>query len=245
MRKFVDLNLRPLIRDIDQVETMVNKSSELGYHCVGISIPQGAKRKEIRMLEKICNDVGIDLATRVDLFPKTPRELLSNLRRVRRRFEVVSVICASKPVARQAAKDRRVDLLLFPTDSRKRFFDLAEAKLASGVSASLEITTEPLLLLRGISKIRLLSCLRREAKIAKKFNVPIVVSSGATTEYLLRTPQDNAALTTLFDLTLPHRLCAISENPKAIIVRNRGKLSKDYVAPNVRVIRRGKPCSSV
>ena len=113
MRKFVDLNLRPLIRDIGQVETMVNKSSELGYHCVGISIPQGAKRKEIRMLEKICNDVGIDLATRVDLFPKTPRELLSNLRRVRRRFEVVSVICASKPVARQAAKDRRVDLLLF------------------------------------------------------------------------------------------------------------------------------------
>ena len=220
MRTFVDLNLRPVIMDNDQVVTMVNKSSELGYHCVGISSPQNAKRKEIRMLEKICNDVGIDLTTRVDLFPNTPRELLSSLRRVRRRFEVVAVICTSKPVARQAAKDRRVDLLVFPTDSRKRFFDLAEAKLASRVSASLEITMKRLLLLRGPSKIRLLSCLRREVKIAKKFNVPIVVSSGATTEYLLRTPQDYAALTTLFDLTLSRGLCAISENPKAIIARN-------------------------
>ena len=213
MRRFGDLHLRPSMGDLSQVERVVSRSSELRYHFVGMSLPLDTSRQRVRQLRKICCDVGVDFVTRVDLAPKTSRGLLEMLRRFRRKFEVVSAVCVSKPVARQAAKDRRVDLLSFPTDPRKRFFDTAEAELASNASTALEIDMAPLLLLRGFSRIRLISRLRREVEIARRLKVPVVASSGATNEYLLRGPHDYAALAALFDLTIPVGLQALSENP--------------------------------
>ena len=245
MRKFVDLHLRPVIRDFNQVEDMISRSYELGYGLLGIPLPPDVQRQTVGRLQQICSDVGIDLVTRVDLTPKTSRELLKGLRRLRRKFEVVSVSCASKSVARQAAKDRRVDLLSFPTDSRKRFFDFAEAELASKALAYLEIDMEPLLSLKGGLRIRFLSHLRREVEIANKFKVPIVISSGATNRYFLRAPRDYAALVTLFDLPPSLGLHALSDNPLAIVKRNREKLSPGYVAPGIRVIKEGKNCLGV
>ncbi|MDH5267331.1 MAG: hypothetical protein OEW62_06585 [Candidatus Bathyarchaeota archaeon] len=238
MRKFVDPHFRPSIANSNQVEKMINKSSELGYHLIGIPIQPNLVRGTIHELQRICSDAKIDIVTRLDLAPNTPHELLLDLRRFRRRFEIVSVTCNSKSVARQAAKDRRVDLLSFPaTNLRKRFFDYAEAELASKALSSLEIDMAPLLSLKGFSRIRLLSRLRKEVVIAKRFGVPVILSSGAKDPYLMRSPYDYAALATLFDMPQEPALCALSENPLAIIKRNREKLSSDYIAPGIRIIR--------
>ena len=239
MRRFVDLRLCPSPKNHDQAEKMILKSSELGYRLVGIPLSLSVTQDETSLLKKICKDAKIDFVARVDFAPKTPGELLQDLRRFRRKFEVVSVTCTSKRVARQAAKDRRVDLLSFPaTDIHKRFFDRAEAELASKALSCLEIEMAPLLSLSGYSRIRLLSRLQREVAIAKKFNVPVVISSGATNEYLMRSPHDYAALAILFDMPLPYALGALSEAPLTIVERNREKLSPAYVAPGVRVVRR-------
>ncbi len=237
MRRFVDLHLRASIKDLVQVERMIRKSSELGYHQVGLVLSPNVMRDQITLLHNICTDFKIDLVKRVNLSPRTPGELLRNLRRLRRKFEVISVTCASKGVARQAARDRRVDLLNFSaTDLRKRFFDRAEAELASKALSSLEIEMAPLLLLTGFSKIRLLSRLRREVETAERFKVPITISSGATDEHLIRGPYDYAALSTLFGMSMSSALCALSENPASLIGRNREKLSPNYVSPGIRVV---------
>ncbi len=241
MRRFVDLHLQPSVKDPDQVEKMVRRSSELGYRLVGIPLPPNVTRDKVRQLQGICKDAGIDLVTRLDLTSKTPRQLLHELRHFRRRFEVISVVCASKAVARQAAKDRRVDLLSFPAiGSRRRFFDHAEAELASQALSSLEADVAPLLSLEGFSRIRLLSSLRKEVVIAKKFGVPVVISSGATDIHLIRGPYDCAALASLFDMAVPLALRALSEAPLTIVEQNRGKLSSDFVAPGIRLVRRKK-----
>lgn len=246
MRRFADLHLRPSIENPDQVERIISKSSELGYRMVAIPLPPNIKQTKISQLRKICGDAKVNLVTRVNLAPKTSGELLHDLRRFRRRFEIVSVICDSKPVARQAAKDRRVDLLTFPaTKVYKRLFDNAEAELASNALSSLEIEMAPLLLLRGSSRIRLISSLRKESTIAKKFGVPVVLSSGAINEDLVRSPRECAALASLFDMATPVALRALSEVPFSLVKRNREKLSPNYVAPGVRVVKEGDCCPRV
>ncbi len=240
MRKFADLHLSPSLENLNNLEKMIGKSYELGYRLIGVPLPPYIQQDEVEFLNKICDDVGIDFVTRVDLTPKKSQELLRELRRLRRRFEVISVICDSKPIARQAAKDRRVDLLSFPTDPRRRFFDRAEAELASQASASLEIDMAPIILMKGEPRTRLLSRLRKEIETAEKFDVPIVISSGATDDYLLRTPHDYAAFAALFNLAEPSGLRALSHNPLAIVKRNREKLSPNYVALGIRIIKRGK-----
>jgi len=242
MTKFVDLHLCAPFRDAEQLRRMVTKSFELGYRLVGIPLPPNLEVDKVEQLRKICSEAALDFVSRVDLTPKNTRELLASLRRLRRKFEVVSVFCISKPIARQAAKDRRVDLLSFPVAKpRNRFFDSAEAELASESLASLEIDMAPLLSLEGYLRIRLISSIRREVAIAKSFRVPVVISSGTTSDFLLRRPRDYSALAMLFDMDPSLAFSALSEIPLSIVERNRLKLSPDFVAPGLRVVRRRDP----
>jgi ribonuclease P/MRP protein subunit RPP1 len=245
VKKFVDLRLRPPLNDFDQMRKMFARSRRLGYKVVGVALPLRIKRKDVRRLKELSDSNGIDLVTKVDLVVRNRRELLNQLRRLRRRFEVISVVCTSKTVARQAAKDRRVDLLVFPSPNfRGCFFDRGEAELASKALTSLEIEMTSLLKLEGSKRIRLISILRREVEIAVKHNVPIVLSSGAKDVQLMRSPQDYAAVASLFDMTRPLALHSFSETPLNLVKRNREKLSPNYVAPGVRIVRRGKDCLS-
>jgi RNase P/RNase MRP subunit p30 len=242
-RKYADLHLCPDLGNDEQVTRMISKASELGYRVIAIPLPQNFPEEKIRKLQNTCKENKTDFASRVDLKPRTSSELIRSLRRLRRRFEIITVMCESKQVARQAAKDRRVDLLNFPgRNRRKRFFDKAEAELASNGLGSLEIDIKPLLTLEGPARIRLLSSLRREVRIAEDFHVPIVISSGASNELLMRKPRETAALTSLFDLDKSSAINTVSKNPLAIVKRNREKLSPNFVAPGIRLIRRGKDC---
>jgi RNase P/RNase MRP subunit p30 len=239
MKRFADLHLRVSLKNPSKAESMIQKASELGYNLVGIPLPPHITKEQISQLRHICSDAKLDFVTRVNFSPRTPNELLQSLRRFRRKFEIVAVRCHTKNVARQAAKDRRVDLLHFSaTNLRKRFFDEAEAELASQALSSLEIELAPMLQLTSFSRVRLLSSLRREVATAERFKVPITLSSGATDELFMRGPRDYVALTTLFDLPMSSALKALSENPWVTVERNRKKLGSDYVAPGIHVVGR-------
>jgi RNase P/RNase MRP subunit p30 len=242
-RAYVDLHLCPDTRDSEQVSRMLNKASRLGYGLIAITLQPNSAQEEVQRLRNLCREIKLDLASRVDLKPKSPKELLSSLRKLRRRFEILAVACESKNVARQAAKDRRVDILSFPsTDFRGRFFDRAEAELASNALASLEIEAKQILTLEAAARVKLLSSLRRETAIAKGFQIPIVFSSGVSNPMLMRKPMELAALASLFDLDKNDALKAVSQNPITIVRRNREKLSSRFVAPGIRIVRRGKDC---
>ena len=237
--KFTDLHLCAPFENLEQAKRLISKSAELGYSQIGVPLPHGVKQEAVEQLRQVTGELGLDFVTRVDLAPRGPDELLTGLRRFRRRFEVVSVLCNSKPVARQAAKDRRVDLLCFRLlDPSKRFFDKAEAELASASTAAFEVDMAQVLSsLEGRSNVGVFSRLRREAATAKSFGVPLVISSGTSEPLLLRKPKDYAALALLFELDESRALEALSENPSAIVERSRSKQSAEYVAPGVRLVK--------
>jgi len=242
-RAFADLHLRLNGKDEAATQMMLKKAAALGYKLVSMPCQPEIRAEETAKLKDTCKEAGMDFASRVDLRPRTPDELLSQLRRLRRKFEVICVLCESKEVARQAAKDRRVDLLSFPLlDFRKRFFDRAEAELASSSLATLEVDVKPLLVLEGPARVRLLSCLRRETAIARDFHLSVVLSSGVSEVSFLRKPREMAALASLFGLEGDAGLDAVSANPSAIVKRNREKLDKGFVAPGIRVVKEGKDC---
>ncbi len=240
--RFVDLHLRPPIDQIDKVQMLIEKSAELGYSMVGLTFPTDVKREHIAHIRKACMDLGLDLVTRVDLTPKNSRELLSALNKVRRKFEVVAVNCQNKEVYIQAAKDRRVDLISSLGDYRRHFFGVSEARLASEKSAALEINLTPLLYLGGFRRIQFMSILRREISSASRFNVPIVLSSGADNPRLLRKPDDYVFLAYLIGFDPHAAKLALSTNPRSIVERNRSKMSPNYICPGVHLVKRGEDC---
>ncbi len=241
MKQFVDLHLRPNLDETKTIENIISKASELGYSMVGVSLPKNVKQSTRHLLKRYCDNCNLGFVTRVDLNPKSPHELLKNLREIRRKFEIVAVNCTTKPIARQAAKDQRVDLLVFPSiNPRERFFDAAEGKLSSKANAALEIEMTPIIKFQGVPRVRYISCLRKELSIANKFRVPIVICSGAPDRSQLRGPHDFASLAILFGMDSTSAIRAISLEPCSIVKRNRRKLDSGYVAQGIHVLRRGK-----
>ncbi len=200
-RPFVDLHLRINPKDQPVAQRLITKAAQMGYRTISVPFTNGINETEVAELKTACIQAGIDFALRADFKPRTQEDLMRFLRKFRRSFEIICVVCDTKEVARQAAKDRRVDLLNFPSlDYHKRFFDRAEAELASCSLAALEVDIKPLLVMEGPARVRLLSSLRREVAIALEFHVPIIVSSGVGEEILMRLPRDLASLGYFFGL---------------------------------------------
>jgi RNase P/RNase MRP subunit p30 len=240
-RTFADLHLRINPKDQQTAERLITKAAQMGYHYISIPFAQGIQEKELATLKAICTQAGLDFVLRADFKPRTQEDLMHFLRKFRRKFEVICIICDSKEIARQAAKDRRVDLLNFPSlDYHKRFFDRAEAELACNSLAAMEVDVKPLMVMEGPPRVRLLSSLRREVAVALEFHVPVVVSSGVGEETLMRKPRDLASLGYLFGLDEAHALDAVSANASMIVLRNREKLSSRFIAPGISVLKEGK-----
>ncbi len=240
-RTFADSHLRINPKDQQITQRLITKAARLGYHYISIPFTSGLEETEIAAFKAACTKLGLDFVLRADFKPRTQEDLMRFLRKFRRQFEVICIICDSKDVARQAAKDRRVDLLNFPSlDYHKRFFDRAEAELASCSLAALEVDVKPLLVMEGPPRVRLLSSLRREVAVALEFHVPVIVSSGVGEENLLRSPRDLASLGYLFGLGESEALDAVSTNATAIILRNREKLSSRFIAPGISLVKEGK-----
>jgi RNase P/RNase MRP subunit p30 len=239
-RSFVDLHLKINPKDKPSLQNALQRAAKLGYRHIAVPFSFEPSTEEIENLKTVCKSLGIEPVLRADLYPRNENDLMNNLRRLRRKFDIICVLCDDKEISRQAAKDRRVDLLNFPNiDYRKRFFDRSEAELARSGSAALEIDIKPLLVLDGSPRVRFLSCLRREITIAKTFGVPLIISSGVMEERFMRMPRDMASVAYLFGLGNVEALNAVSTNPLAIVLRNREKLCNTFIAPGIRIVKEG------
>jgi RNase P/RNase MRP subunit p30 len=226
MRRFLDLHLRP--RDQGELEAMLMMASELGFGGVAVAYED--------LLEDLEPPEGLEVISRIDLNPKTAGALKAALRRVRRLYEVVAVECRSKAVARQAARDHRVDVVYLPPDSGL-WFDEAEARLSAQTGCAYEINLSEFLALLGEGDARALRRVAEGVENAYRKDVDIVLSSGASTRLEMRDPRGLASTLTLLDVEYEEALEMVSENPWSIVQRNRRRLSGEYVTSGVRIIR--------
>ena len=232
MRRFMDLHIKAP-SELDGILPMLELAARLDYKGVGLTL-EGSHPRD---LGDMASGVEIDLVSRVDLIPRNASELTATLRKLRRRFEVIAVECRSKRVARQAAKDHRVDILNFPSSvgNRSRIrLDRQEASLASDANCAYEVNMADLLRQDWVARPKLISLMRTEVDVAKRFDVPIIVSSGAQNLLQMRDPRGLASLLVLLDLSEDEGLDAVSKTPLGMVEANRGKLDSGFVAPGVR-----------
>lgn len=203
---------------------MVSAAKSLGYFTIG--------------LVEETETTSIDVASRLDLDPRNPNELLQSLRKNRWKTEVITVNCRTKQAARQAGKDRRVDLITYPVLDRWKdnHLDRQQAGLMrdSGTGYLIDVSqlllSEPRLLRKRIEYIK------RNKDNAVKRGVPVVASSFASTVWGLRDPYGLAALLSLLDVDEDHALDMVSTNPYRIVELNRAKLKDSYIVQGVWVI---------
>ena len=234
MRRFIDLQVR-WPESLEEAELLASHLRKLGFKAVALTASKLEEAESRQTLKKVFEGRGVEALSRLNLKPEGSRQLLEALRACRRSFEIVSVVCLSKQVARQAAKDHRVDTLLFPGRA-VRLLDEAEVELARSSGVAFEFSLSMLLNLEG----RLPGYLAeagRNVKRALRKGIRLVFSSGASNIYGLRAPRDLAAtVETLLELPSGFGLLTVSKFPMEIVERNKAKLSRAFIEPGVRLV---------
>jgi RNase P/RNase MRP subunit p30 len=173
------------------------------------------------------------------LEPKNANDLLNSLRRNRWNTEVIVVNCRNKPIARQAGKDRRVDLITYPIieDWNRNYLDRHQANLMKVAGSGYLIDLSKLFVDDPQTLKKRINFLKENTKNALKRDIPVVASSFAENAIRLRDPLGLAALLTLLDIEEEGALDMISTEPYRIIENNRTKLKDSYIAQGVWVIK--------
>jgi RNase P/RNase MRP subunit p30 len=215
VRNYIDLHFKPSTPD--KVKEMLALASELGFSQVASTI----QATEI--------DNRITSATRLDLEAKRSRDLLEALNKSRRRYEIIAVKCLTKEVARQAAKDDRVDILKFPDDPALRkhnWLDHHEAELVEGTERAYEVDACDLMANSPTHLAKVINQIKRDLAVAVKHDINIILSSGASTPLAIREPRALTALASLLDIEEDYAADMISTIPEDILRRNRARLEE-------------------
>lgn len=231
MRKFYDLKVW---YKKEEAKKIVERASELELK--GICLVYNFQNlygvlgylKEIERLRKEFGD-SIDIVTGVLVEGKKERSLLEKIIKVRRKVEVVLVNSnGNYKINRFACNRKEVDILCNFWDEKGIGIDHICIKDAKENRVFFELCFGEYL-----SNQKILIKFRECARVFKKSNAPVIITSGAENVLGLRKGMDLASLLSIFDFGLEKSIKAVSTAPESIVKENRKKLRQPVIGVEI------------
>ena len=173
----------------------------------------------------------------IELVEENPSKLHGLIGKFRKSVDVLIVHGGSENVNRAALENPKVDILNHPAFDKSSGLNQVLAKAAAENNVAIGLTLRSLLHSRGPRRVRLLSDLRANLDLARKYDVSLVLSSDAMSCFDLRSPMDALALAEVCGLEEDEALEAMTTVPERIISRNR--LGHGYIREGVEVLEEG------
>jgi ribonuclease P/MRP protein subunit RPP1 len=173
----------------------------------------------------------------IELVEENPSKLHGLIGKFRKSVDVLIVHGGSENVNRAALENPKVDILNHPAFDKSSGLNQVLAKAAAENNVAIGLTLRSLLHSRGPRRVRLLSDLRANLDLARKYDVSLVLSSDAMSCFDLRSPMDALALAEVCGLEEDEALEAMTTVPERIISRNR--LGPGYIREGVEVLEEG------
>ncbi len=238
-RKFYELCMQTtLSAGRDPVVEMVQRAEDLGFSGVAIT-DYVAEKHDVGDITDAVADISTNMDVRVGakLRPDDGDALKRQVQQIRDEVDVLVVHGGDVSVNRAACGDTRVDVLAHPELGRKDSgLDHVMAKQAAENRVAVQLNVRQLLETRGKVRSHVLSHMRRNIRLCKKFGAPIITSSGAQNIHQLRGPRDLASIPRILGMDLKPGFRTVSEIPKQILDRADRVTSEETVQPGVRKV---------
>lgn len=160
---------------------------------------------------------GIDIVSAVEIHANRPNDLKNMVHSVRNLVDVVMVSAMDVQVARAAAQMPEIDVL------SHAFIDQTTARDAAENGVALEINLRDFLSLYGMKRASLISKINFNLGLARKYDLPLVITTGAHTIFDMRTPKQIMMLAEAIGFEHDEAKKAIFETPRKIVEANRKK----------------------
>jgi len=164
---------------------------------------------------------GFEVFQGIELAEENPSKLQGLIGKFRKTVDVLIVHGGSEKTNRAAVENPRVDILNHPAFEKSSGLNQVLAKTASENNVAIGLNLRPILHLRGSRRIHLLSDLRANLELARKYEVSLILLSDAASIFDLRAPMEILALGELCGLEENEVVEALSTVPEEILSRNR------------------------
>lgn len=234
--KFFDLHLHVNSTE-SRLEDLAKTAKLLGYHgiCAVFYYEDWEKRGFlIEEIEKMKKEVGIEVYLG---FEARNLKELKELSKKRKYFDVLLVKGGNVSLNRIACQTPEVDILTHPEHQRSDTgLDHVSLRFAAENEVAVEVNFREILTSNKTIRAKILHNMKKNVKLAIKYKTPLVISSGATNHWELRSPECLASFGTLFDLGLKEAKEAISTVPEKIVKRSEERKSEKWIMPGVKIV---------
>jgi ribonuclease P/MRP protein subunit RPP1 len=162
---------------------------------------------------------GFEIFRGIELIEENPSKLNSLIGKFRKSVDVLIVHGGSEAINKASLENPRVDILNHPSFDKSSGLNQVLAKAAAENGVAIGLTLRPFLHSRGSRRIRLLSALRANLDLARKYDVSLILSSSAMSCFDLRSPMETLAMAEICGLEEEEALEAMCTVPEKIILR--------------------------
>lgn len=200
------------------IDEMVLFAKHLGLSGIGVI-------RYFPAQEQVVNRDDFDLANVLMLKASKPDELSEMIKKARKKCEVLMVHGGDFDVNRAACENPMVDVLCHPELNRKDSgLDHICVKAAADNDVAIEVNFREIAESFKLHRVRVLSAVRKNIDLCKRFNTPLLTSSSAVSRWGLRSGREMASLTHVLGLDLSKAIDTVSVIPESMVSRNREKL---------------------
>ncbi len=240
--RFYDLHVSPSkgSDDASSLERIATLAHELGYAGIGCVVNFEGRSSITAWKERVrstSKDTGVEIF--LGIVAKNPREL-KLLKKLRMEYDLLLVSGGELRLNRLAVETSEVDILAHPEQGKKEDSGMNHvlAKLAAKNSVAIEVNFREALSSDSLRRSLVLSHMRTNVRLAKKYEAPLIISSGATVWHELRDPKFLVSFGNLLGLELHEAKRALSKVPREMIERVRERQSDSWIMPGVKVVGR-------
>lgn len=237
--KFFDFHVHSAFSEGESsLEELASMAKKLGYSGICFTA-YPLKRDEENFLkaeiERVKKNIGIEIFLGFEA--RNLRELKYLVKR-RREFEVLLVRGGDLKLNRIACETPEVDILTHPEYNRlDPGLDHIAFKLASKNKVAIEMNFREILFSTKKNRSLILKNIAQNLRLAKKYKVPIIICSGAISQWELRAPECLISMACQLGLELKEAKDAMSKVPQEIIKLIEERKDKNWIMPGVKVVK--------
>jgi len=219
--RFYDLHLKG--RNFQEDHQLLKEAQRLGYSGASITYPDKSYENAQETFKRLRREFrGFEVARGVSISAETPRQLKRKVQRFREKADVILVEGGDAKINRAACEDIKVDILSKPYKGRRDpGINHILARTAAENNVAIELNTGDIINSYLKVRVKIFEYLREIIKLQRKFKFPIIIASGATTTYDLRTPRDLIALFKCINIKEEKIIEALSTIPESILKFNK------------------------
>ena len=214
--KFYDLNVHSIPDGKNTPQKMAALANHFEYFGIAITNHSNTESKPIGFESN-----GFEVFKGIEIVSTNASKLHGLIGKYRNSVDVLIVHGGDENINRAAVENKNVDILAHPQTPKDSGLNHILARSASENNVAIEFDLDAIFKGRGGRRVHALSYFRKNVQIARKFDVPMILTSNAASYFDLRAPREMVALAGLFGMDKDEAISAISTVPAGIIARNR------------------------